>query len=79
MIWQSAEQDIRINEINDDMLSFHMFTDNYIVGLVLLREEVESMCGSLSEWCGIPIFNNFNEKCDVERGCNDKHDDDISS
>ena len=54
-IWASYDKEIRMTEISDNMVAVNTFTDEFVVGVMLTRREVEILCVSLAEWCGIPL------------------------
>lgn len=56
-IWASNDKELRFTEVDEDYLAVNVFTDEFIIGLMCGRREVERLCLSLAEWCGIPLFD----------------------
>ena len=54
-IWASYDKEMRLTEIADDLVAANIMTQEYVIGVMLSRREVEILCVSLAEWCGIPL------------------------
>ena len=55
-IWASNDKELRFTEIADNLVAVNVFTDEYVIGVMLTRRECEELCLGLAEWCGIPLF-----------------------
>jgi len=56
-VWRSDDKAMVLSEMTDDLCMLNIITDEYISGFGLTRAELERLCHSLLEWCGIPTFN----------------------
>lgn len=61
-IWASNDKELRFTEVDTNYLAVNVFTEEFIIGLMLSRRETEKLCVSLAEWCGMPLFRNSEEE-----------------
>tara|TARA_Y100001937_G_C7093414_1_gene318906 strand:+ start:665 stop:844 length:180 start_codon:yes stop_codon:yes gene_type:complete len=54
-IWVSNDKELRFTEVDDNYITVNLFTDDFIIGVMITRREAERLCLSLAEWCGIPL------------------------
>lgn len=71
-LWMSIDKELRIADMGEDWVAINLFAEDMVVGLMLQREEIESMVYALAEYCGFPIFSK-------NGGLDGSFDDNISS
>ena len=71
-LWMSKDKELRFSDMGEDFVGVNVFTDEYVIGVMLDRSEIEKLLYALSEYCGIPLFG--------KKGCLDgSFDDNLSS
>lgn len=55
-IWKSDDEQLILTEMGHDYVAFNIFSEELVIGIMLNRTEIEELCNSLLEYCGIPIF-----------------------
>ena len=71
-LFMSNDKELRVSDMGEDFVGVNIFADEYIVGVMLDRNEVEKLLYALSEYCGIPLFGRGG-------GLNGSLDDNLSS
>jgi len=61
-IWASADKELRFTEIDANYIAINVFTEEFIIGVMCDRREIEHLCISLAEWCGFPLFRGDEEE-----------------
>lgn len=61
-IWTSKEKDAQLTELTDNLIALNIFTEDYIVGIVIDRSEAEQLALGIAEWVGLPLFFNMEEE-----------------
>lgn len=61
-IWASNDKELRFTEVDHNYIAVNVFTDEFIIGVMVSRREAERLCLSLAEWCGMPLFNEEEEE-----------------
>ena len=54
-IWASNDKELRFTEVDHNYIAVNVFTDEFILGVMLTRREAERLCLSLAEWSGLPF------------------------
>ena len=60
-IWKSNDEELVLTEMGHDYVAFNIFSEELVVGIMLTRSEIEDLCASLLEHCGMPIFKVKND------------------
>jgi hypothetical protein len=55
-IWVSNDEELHFTQIHENFVAVNLFTDDYVIGCMLNRDEIEALCIGLAEWCGLPLF-----------------------
>tara|TARA_B110000858_G_scaffold10706_1_gene11040 strand:+ start:9973 stop:10164 length:192 start_codon:yes stop_codon:yes gene_type:complete len=55
-VWASNDKELRFTEVSEDYITINIFADDFIVGVMCSRSEMERLCVSLAEWSGIPLY-----------------------
>ena len=74
-LWMSNDKEMRVADMGEDHVAINIFTDEYVVGLMLNRDEIEGLCLALAEYCGIGLFGKNNNG----DGNNGSFNDNLSS
>ena len=61
-IWTSKEKDAQLTELTDNLIALNIFSEDFIVGIVIDRSEAEQLALGISEWVGLPLFINDSEE-----------------
>ena len=61
-IWTSKEKDAQLTEQTDNLIALNIFSEDFIVGIVIDRSEAEQLALGISEWVGLPLFINDSEE-----------------
>ena len=61
-IWTSKEKDAQLTELTDNLIALNIFSEDYIVGIVIDRSEAEQLALGIAEWVGLPLFFNTEEE-----------------
>jgi|TARA_R100001443_G_scaffold7122_2_gene16289 hypothetical protein len=61
-IWTSKEKDAQLTELTDNLIALNIFSEEYIVGIVIDRSEAEQLALGIAEWVGLPLFFNTEEE-----------------
>jgi len=61
-IWTSKEKDAQLTELTDNLIALNIFSEDYIVGIVIDRSEAEQLALGIAEWVGLPLFFNMEEE-----------------
>jgi len=72
-LWMSNDKEVRIADMGEDNVSLNIFSEEYVVGVMLDREEMEKLVFALAEYCGIPLFGKNGD------GLNGSFNDNFSS
>ena len=56
-LWMSLDKELRFTDMGEDYVAINIFSEEMVVGLMLEREEIESLAYALAEYCGFPIFD----------------------
>ena len=60
-LWMSKDKELRFGDMGEDLVSVNLFSEEYVVGLMLERAEIESLVYALAEYCGLPLFGRGGE------------------
>ena len=72
-LWMSNDKEVRIADMGEDQVAINIFSDEYVVCVMLERSEIESLVIALAEYCGIGLFGKNGD------GLNGSFNDNLSS
>ena len=52
----SNDRELRFTDMGDGFIAVNIFSEEYIIGIMLTEEEVHNLCCSIAEHCGMPLF-----------------------
>tara|TARA_R110002012_G_scaffold291396_1_gene485777 strand:- start:19 stop:255 length:237 start_codon:yes stop_codon:yes gene_type:complete len=73
-IWTSLDKELRFTDMGEGFIAVNIFSEEFIVGIMLTEDELHSLCCSLAEHCGMPLF--IKQHSDGNK--HDKADDNLS-
>jgi len=72
-LWMSKDKEVRIADMGEDFVAINIFSEEYVVGVMLDRAEIEKLVIAMAEYCGIGLFGKNGD------GLNGSFNDNLSS